>query len=211
MSHTQREERQTAVARARYDRRASTYDLMESLMERKFSGWRKKLWAQVGGPRVLEVGVGTGKNLAYYPTKVNVTAVDFSAQMLQKARQRAEREAFKVDLRLMDAQNLEFADDTFDSAVATFVFCSVPDPVKGLQELGRVTRPAGTILLLEHVRPPGFMGWLADILNPLVVRMMGANINRHTVDNVIRSGLKIERVENLAGEIVKLIVARPAK
>ncbi len=204
------ENRDTIRARVRYDRIARVYDLMESAMEgRQFSPWRKRLWAEVQGPRVLEVGVGTGKNFPYYPSGLQVTAVDFSPGMLERARRRAEREGVQVDLRLMDAQHLEFPDDSFDSVVATFVFCSVPDPVQGLRELRRVAKPDGRIFLLEHVRPGGAAGNVADLLNPLVVRVMGANINRCTVENVERAGLEIERVEDLWRDIVKLIVARP--
>lgn len=204
--------RDTARARARYDRIARIYDLIESTIEgRQFSPWRRRLWAEVQGPSVLEVGVGTGKNLPYYPKGIQVTAVDFSPRMLERARRRAEREGIRVDLRLMDAQHLELPDDSFDSVVATFVFCSVPDPIQGLRELRRVSKSEGRVLLLEHVRPGGVAGNVADLLNPLVVRIMGANINRRTVENVRRAGLQIERVDDLWRDIVKLIVARPGK
>lgn len=72
----------------------------------------------------------------------------------------------------------------------------------------RVTKPEGQVLLLEHVRPPGALGGVADVLNPLAVRVTGANINRRTLENVERAGLRIERVEDLGRGIVKLIVAR---
>ena len=129
--------------------------------------------------------------------------------MLAKARQRAANLDINVDLRYMDVQRLAFPEVTFDAAVATFVFCSVPVPVKGFKEIGRVVKPGGDIWLLEHVRiNRPVVGTLMDLANPLVVRMMGANINRQTVENVKRAGLQILEVEDLKGDLVKLIHAR---
>jgi ubiquinone/menaquinone biosynthesis C-methylase UbiE len=198
----------TATARARYDRIAPIYDLLETFSERRFAPWRRTLWAAVSGPRVLEVGVGTGKNFPYYPPTADVTAIDLSPRMLERAQRKAAREGRRVDLRVMDVQHLDFPDATFDTAVATFVFCSVPDPIQGLRELKRVTKPEGKILLLEHVRPPGRAGRIADWIDPLVSSLMGAHVNRQTVENVEAAGLAIERVDSLWKDIVKLIVAR---
>lgn len=204
-------DRETAATRARYDRIAPFYDAMEWFTERSaFQKWRKHLWSHVPAGRVLEVGVGTGKNMPYYPPGAQVTAIDLSERMLAQARRRAQALGLDVDLRHMDAQHLAFPDDAFDAVVATFVFCSVPDAVQGLQELGRVTRPEGDIWLLEHVRvDKPVIGRLMDVLNPIVVRIVGANINRRTVENVQRAGLELVEVENLRGELVKLIHARP--
>ena len=203
----------TAKTQARYDRIAPIYDLMEWLMERSARKWRRLLWAQVEGERVLEVGVGTGKNMPYYPAGARVTAIDLSAKMLRRARRWAEREKIEVDLRQMDAQALNFPDQSFDTVVASFVFCSVPDPELGMGELGRVTKSGGEILLLEHMRPENpWLGRLFDLFNPLVVRLFGFNINRRTLVNIERVGLEIERVQNLDKMgIVKLIVAKPYK
>lgn len=202
---------QTAVTKARYNRVAPIYDLMEALIERlAFRRWREKLWSQVQGPRILEVGVGTGKNMPYYPANAQVTAIDLSDRMLERARRQAKRLGLQVDLQEMDVQTLAFPDATFDSAVATFVFCSVPNPVQGLRELGRVVKPGGRIILLEHVRlDRPIIGKLMDLLNPWVVRLWGANINRRTVENVRRAGLTVASVEDLGHNgLVKLIVAR---
>jgi ubiquinone/menaquinone biosynthesis C-methylase UbiE len=202
----------TEQARRRYDRISGIYDRMEAPMERgNFKGWRSLIWNDVKGPRVLEVGVGTGKNMAYYPKDLEITAIDFSPGMLSKARAKAQQQGVKVDLKLMDAQHLDFPDSTFDTVLATFVFCSVPDPVRGLRELRRVVKPDGKILLLEHVRPRGTAGTATDIVNPAVVRIWGANINRCTVENVQDAGLVVDHVDNLLRDFVKLIVASPGK
>jgi ubiquinone/menaquinone biosynthesis C-methylase UbiE len=204
----------TDQTRSRYDRIAPLYDLMEVPVERwAFSRWRKELWSRVSGRRILEVGVGTGKNIPYYPAHVQVTAVDLSEKMLARARHRAQVLGAEVDLRLMDAQRLEFLDAAFDAALATFVFCSVPDPIVGFRELARVVKPDGQVLLLDHVRVDRpVIGTAMDLLDPFIVRMMGAHINRRTAENVRKAGLAIERVEELApGGLVKLIIARAKK
>lgn len=202
----------TTVTAARYDRIAPVFDAMEWLMERAaFREWRKRLWGRVPAGRVLEIGIGTGKNIAFYPPGAQVTAIDISPRMLARAARRAAALGRAVDLRLMDVQRLEFDDDTFDAAVATFVFCSVPNPQLGLRELGRAVRPGGDIWLLEHVRlERPFAGRVMDALNPLVVRLVGANINRRTVENVRQAGLTLVGVEQIRGNLVKLIHARPA-
>ena len=203
---------QTTLTRARYNRLAPVYDAMDFLSEQRFASWRQRLWTMTPKGRVLEVGVGTGKNFPYHPAETEITGIDLSEGMLAKAKQRAAQLHHAPDLREMDAQQLEFPDDTFDAAVATFVFCSVPDPARGLRELARVVKPDGQIILLEHVRVdrPTFIGKLMDVLDPLVVRVMGAHINRRTAETVKQAGLVVERVENLAPlGLVKLIVAHP--
>lgn len=201
----------TALTRARYQRVSPIYDKIESLMERLFHPWREKLWQFVYGPQVLEVGVGTGKNMEFWPPNCRITAIDLTPGMLDIARQRMKSlNRQDHDLRLGDVQHLEFPSSTFDTVVATFVFCSVPDPIQGLRELGRAVRPNGQILLLEHVRiDRPIVGALMDILSPLVVRLYGASINRRTVENVRTAGLQIERVDDLDDMgMFKLIFAR---
>jgi ubiquinone/menaquinone biosynthesis C-methylase UbiE len=203
------ENRHTHLTRNRYNRLAFIFDFMEAPVERlRFSSWRNRLRDRIVGRQALEVGVGTGKNLPYYPEDVKITAIDLSPRMLARARKRAEKLNRNFELLEMDVQNLTFPDRFFDTVLATFVFCSVPDPVAGLREMRRVCRPDGRLLLLEHMRPerpiPGF---IFDVLNPMVVRMMGANINRRTIDNIRKAGWHIQMEEKLSSDIVRWIEA----
>lgn len=200
---------ETEVARKRYDRIAPIFDIIEGAMEKLLlAGLREKLWLKVKGHHLLEVGVGTGKNFAYYPEKVQITAVDFSPGMLSIAQQKAQKQSLSLDLNLQDVQSLEYADNSFDTIVATFVFCSVPMPLRGLKELHRVLRPGGRVLLLEHVLSENkLLAKIMNTVNPLVVRLVGANINRRTVTSVKAVGFKHVRVDNVSGGIVKLIEA----
>jgi ubiquinone/menaquinone biosynthesis C-methylase UbiE len=139
---------------------------------------------------------------------MQITAIDLSPRMLDRARSRAQQLGVQVDLREADAQALPFSDARFDSVVATCVFCSVPDPVLALRELRRVLVPGGQLVLIEHVlsdRP--VVRGLMRFINPMVVRMMGANIDRETVENVRRAGFEDLQVEDLWLEIFKRIQA----
>jgi ubiquinone/menaquinone biosynthesis C-methylase UbiE len=198
--------------RKRYDRLAFIYDFLEKPLEwYRFAHWRARLTDRIVGDQVLEVGVGTGKNLPYYPRDVNITAIDFSRHMLKRARRRALVSGSTVQLQKMDVQRLAFHNNSFNTVFATFVFCSVPDPVAGLKELKRVCKPNGRLVLLEHMRPGNaLLGLLFDAINPLVVRMMGANINRRTMENIKKAGWHILKEEHLSGDIVRWIEAKPS-
>ena len=202
----------TEKIRKRYDRAARFYDLLESPMEvMSLKKWRIKVMRQLEG-RVLEVGVGTGKNIPYYPENLDITAIDFSPNMLAKAKEKAVRYGKKVKLLQMDAQSMDFPDDSFDSVFTTCVFCSVPDPIKGLKEIRRVCKPDGKIIMIEHVRSEkAVLGLLMDLFNPLVVNTYGANINRRTVENIQKAGFTSAEVTNLFSDIVKEIIIRNVK
>lgn len=200
----------SATIQQRYNRIAPYFEGLEAIMEGLvFKGWRKKCWEQVHGHHILEIGVGTGKNFDYYPSDARMTAIDFSQEMLKQASQKKARKNITVDLHLMDVQSLPFADNSFDTVIATFVFCSVPLPVKGLKELYRVCRSGGQVILLEHVvSSRTLLATLMNLLNPLVVALVGANINRHTLKNVQACPFSSVHVDERSSDIIKLIIAK---
>ena len=197
----------------RYNRIAPVYDFMESLVEKgKMSDWRQDLWKSVREympekeGKLLEAGVGTGKNIEFHPENIEIYAIDFSEKMLNEARKKAKEYDKVVNFMNMDIQNLEFSDDYFDIIVTSCVFCSVPDPVEGLKELKRVCKPDGKIIMLEHMRTKKEpLGSLMDAFNWVSLYTWGANINRKTIENIEKAGLNLVDVNDLMSDIVKEI------
>lgn len=200
------------LIKKRYNRIAKFYDILEKPMEFfVFSNCRDDIFKNIKG-KVLEVGVGTGKNIEYYPKNIEFTAIDFSSEMLKKAKFKAFELDREVNFIEMDAQYMTFDDNTFDVIIVTCVFCSVPDPIMGLKEIRRVCKPNGKVIMIEHVRSEKkILGYLMDILNPLVVKLYGANINRRTIENIKESGFSNVEVNNLSGDILKKIVLKNTK
>jgi phosphatidylethanolamine/phosphatidyl-N-methylethanolamine N-methyltransferase len=207
-----RESSTAMEAKARWDRLARHYGLVEFFSEWYLKPFRKILWAHAAG-RVLEAGAGSGLNIAFYPPGARVTATDLSGAMMQRARERALEQKADVRFEEADLCALPFADGAFDTAVATFVFCSVPDPVACLREMARVVKPAGRILLLDHVRiERPLIGPLMDRINRSTVRLAGEHIN-HRMDAFVReAGFEImeSRRLGLMG-MIQFIAARPGK
>ena len=188
----------------RYNRIASYFDLLQKPMGTSgFDKWREKLIEQANG-KTLEVGVGTGKNLRFYNRDMDLTAIDFSKNMLEKAKAKYRKELPMANFLEMDVENLDFEDNTFDTIVTSCVFCSVPNPIKGLQEIKRVLKPNGQLIMLEHVRSNGkILGALMDWFNFIPLNIIGDNINRKTGENLRKAGFtNIEEVK-LWKDVVK--------
>ncbi len=216
MSAVDREE--TEKVKKRYDRISPVYNQLEFVMERMaMAGWRQEFWEKVRknlqtGDLMLEAGVGTGKNMPYYPEaeEVRIEAIDISPGMLSRAESRAEELGIEVNIRKMDIQSLDYPDNHFDLIVTSCVFCSVPDPVLGLKELKRVCKPAGKILMLEHMLSDKLvLKNLMNLLNFIPRHIWGANINRRTMENIERVGLKVAAVKNLWLDVFKEITLTP--
>ena len=190
----------------RYDRIARYYEILEAPMELIFSQWRRTFLSKTSG-RTLEVGVGTGRNIPFYPEDVDLTGIDISSKMVEISKKKLRKHP-RPNTRIiqMNAEELEFADNTFDTVVTACVFCSVPNPVQGLKEIKRVCRNGGKVLMLEHVRSQNkVMGKFMDVMNPIPLSIIGDNINRGTYQNLLKAGFKPEQIEvkNIWFDIVK--------
>jgi ubiquinone/menaquinone biosynthesis C-methylase UbiE len=196
----------TKKIRNRYNRVAPFYDIMDAVMELGLFKKERPILVRQATGKVLEVGVGTGKNLPYYSHDSDVCGIDFSPRMLAKAKGRAADSGAHIQLMEMDVQALDFADNSFDSVLTSCVFCSVPDPVQGLKEIRRVLKPGGQLFMLEHMRSERpLIGKLMDWLNFMPVHLYGANINRRTLDNIREAGFTDVESTNAWSDIVKRI------
>ena len=201
---------QNIKVRKKYNRIAGLYDLLTSGNEkRRFSSWRKNFISPLKGT-ILEIGIGTGKSIKYYNENCKLLGIDLSEKMLQRAKERLARSGREnVTLKQMNAENLDLENDSFDYVVTSCVFCSVPDPVKGLKEIRRVLKPSGKLIMMEHVLSKNtLIALIEHINNPIMKLLTGVNINRNTRQNVINAGMKITDEKNLAlFDVFKLFVA----
>jgi len=197
----------------RYQRIAPVNDVLDLPFEYgRYRQIRRLLYQGLAG-RLLDAGVGTGRNFPFYPSGSAVVGIDVSPAMLARAERRRKSAAAEIEVRQMDVTRLDFADQTFDGAVATFLFCVLPDQlqVSGLKELGRVVKPGGTVRLLEYVRPKHTVRRaLALLWEPWIAWAYGASFDRRTEEHVPEAGLVLVDARFVIDELVRLISARVA-
>jgi ubiquinone/menaquinone biosynthesis C-methylase UbiE len=195
----------------RYRRIAPFYDLLDLPFERRrYQALRPLMFQNLGG-QLLDAGIGTGRNCAFYPPDAVVSGIDTSPAMLERAHQRCPTLAAGGRLYRMDVTNLEFPTGSFDAAVATFLFCVLPDnlQVPALRELGRVVKPGGPIRLLEYVRPKErIRRIMSRIWQPWIAWAYGASFDRHTEKHVPEAGLELVDSRYVVDDLVKLITVR---
>jgi ubiquinone/menaquinone biosynthesis C-methylase UbiE len=207
MTPAAREE--TERVRAVQDKHAGGYDREMAFWEKVlFGGGREWACSRVSGD-VLEIAIGSGRNLPYYKPDVRLTGIELSPEMLDLARRRAQELGRDVDLRLGDAQSLEFDDESFDTVIITFALCTIPDDRAAAAEARRVLRPGGRLVLLEHVRSPApVVRAVERALDPLTVRFQADHLVREPLDYLADEGFEIESVRRLKWGIVERVIAR---
>jgi ubiquinone/menaquinone biosynthesis C-methylase UbiE len=200
---------ETERVRKNQDRNAPRYDRQIAFFERLLFGDGRRWVCEQARGQVLELAVGTARNLAYYPDDVAVMGIELSAEMLAIGRRRVGQLGRQADLRLGDAQALDFPENSFDTVVCTLGLCTIPDPRRAVAEARRVLRPGGRILLLEHVRSPSHLiRILQRLLDPLSVRFAADHLTREPLDYVEDEGFEIERLERSKWGIVERLAAR---
>lgn len=191
-----------------YDKFAAGYDRALAPFEKRFlENWRRETLSHLPeNAEILEIGAGTGANFPFYPPSKHAVAGEISRKMLERAREKINEKNGFVNFIQNNAESLPFAENSFDAAFATLVFCSLEKPENAFLELKRIVRPNGKIVLLEHVRPPGIAGYFFDFLNIFTTALIADCFNRETAELAQEAGLKILDVRKKAFGIVNLIV-----
>jgi ubiquinone/menaquinone biosynthesis C-methylase UbiE len=194
----------------KYNRFARWYDWVEGVPDILGVGTLRRRLLQRASGRVLEVAVGTGKNLRYYPPGCRISVVDVSREMLNVARKRTAKLSMNVSFSLTDAEALPFSDKSFDTVVSSLTTCTFPNPVAALKEMARICRPGGRILLVEHGRSDReWLGRWQDKTAERHSRQLGCHWNREPLELVRQAGLKVVETQRVFLGILYNIEAEP--
>lgn len=192
--------RRNEKVRRSWAKQAPSYDKQIGFFERRVFGRSHRPWAcsRATGD-VLEVAVGTALNLSHYPQEVALTGIDLSPEMLEIARSRAAQTQRPIDLREADAHELPFADESFDTVVCTYSLCNIPDPRRAVEEMKRVLRPGGKLILVDHIRSDVKpVLWFQKAVEFFTKRLEGEHVTRRPAEQVEAAGFEISERERLA-------------
>lgn len=199
----------TATQR-KWDKAAPLFDLMAGAgAEKRWEPFKRALFSKMDG-RVLFLALGTGLDIAVFPPDQNITAIDISPKMLEVAAARIAAYPGDLQAEVMDVHEMTFDDNSFDQIFTSCTFCSVPNPIAGLQSLKRVLRPGGDMYMFEHTGSRYYPFKAMMHLMTYATRKIGPDMNRTTVTNVRAAGFEVLEVNNLFLDVVKTIHARKA-
>lgn len=194
----------------KWDKAAPLFDLMAGVgAEKRWEPFKRALFSKMDG-RILFLALGTGLDIATFPPGQNITAIDISPKMLEVAAARIAAYPGDLQAEVMDVHELTFDDDSFDQIFTSCTFCSVPNPIAGLQSLKRVLRPGGDMYMFEHTGSRYYPFKVMMHLMTYATRKIGPDMNRMTVANVRAAGFDVLEVNNLFLDVIKTIHARKA-
>lgn len=195
-----------------WDKKSRNYDREIGFLDRRLLGDSRRWVCRQAVGDVLEVAIGTGLNLPFYPENVTLTGIDWSGPMLDIARRRAADLGRPATLLQADAHHLPFDDATFDTVVCTFSLCAIPDHARALAEMTRVLRPGGRLILADHVQSSAApVRAVQRVLELITVPLGGEHFLRRPFKHVqAATNLDVDRVERFALGLVERVVARKA-
>ncbi len=195
--------------REKWDKAAPTFDLMASRgAERRWRPAKEALFQRMGDGEILFTALGTGLDIATFPTGKHIRAIDISPEMLKIAAPRVAAYEGEMKAELMDVHEMPFPDNTFDQVFTACTFCSVPRPVEGLKALLKVLKPGGELCMFEHTGSRFYPFKPMMDLMTLLTEKLGPAMNRRTVANVQAAGFELVEVNNIYLDVVKTIIAR---
>lgn len=196
------------VTREKWDRAAPTFDLMASYgPEKRWEPYKRELFSNMGDGEILFLAVGTGLDVPFFPEGKSITGIDISQKMLDQARPRTDKYQGSLQVQQADVHEMPFEDGQFDQIFTSCTFCSVPNPVEGLKSLQRVLKPGGDLFMFEHTGSGIFpFKQMMDAMT-LITRMLGPDMNRTTVENVVAAGYELKQVTHVYMDVVKTIHA----
>jgi ubiquinone/menaquinone biosynthesis C-methylase UbiE len=196
-----------------WDKHARSYDRQMRFFDRTLFGESRSWVCSQATGDVLEVAIGTGLNLPFYPPGVRLTGIEWSPEMLALARRRAGELGRTADLRDGDAQALPFPDTSFDTVVCTLSLCAIPDDRRAIAEMSRVLKPGGRLLLLDHVPSSAWpVRAMQRLIELVTVPLGGEHLLRRPLQHVEAEELEIEQRDRFKLGIVERLAARkPAR
>lgn len=196
------------VTKAKWDKASANFDLMAGYgPEKRWEPVKRPLFSKMGEGRILFLAIGTGLDVPLFPPQRNITGIDISDGMIEKARPRVDAYDGEIELQQMDVHEMPFEEDSFDQVFTSCTFCSVPRPIDGLKALHRILKPGGELHMFEHTGSRYFpFSLMMNIMTPLS-RRFGPEMNRTTVENVQAAGFELDSVQHVYLDVVKTISA----
>jgi ubiquinone/menaquinone biosynthesis C-methylase UbiE len=196
------------VTQRKWDKAAANFDLMAGYgPEKRWEPAKRQLFSNMGDGDILFLAVGTGLDIRFFPEGRKITGIDISQKMLDQAAERTSKYSGEMTLQQVDVHDMPFEEAQFDQVFTSCTFCSVPNPVAGLEALRRVLKPGGDLFMFEHTGSRYFpFKWMMDLMTQ-VSRYVGPDMNRPTVENVQKAGFDLKEVTHVYLDVVKTIHA----